>query len=373
VATIKALEGGRRGRRYRVEWYTPDGAHRSRTFRSRREAEAFLHRVEHEKAEGTYRDPSSGRRLLGELAEAFFAGAYDLRPSTRALYEGAWRLHVAPAFAEVAVGRIRPEDVRSWIEGLLAAGVGPRTVQVARLVLGRILERAVEDGLIRVNPVRSVRPPKAPPHETRVPTTAEVEAVAAAIELRYRAMVLVAAWAGLRIGECAGLQRRDVDLLGRKIHVRRQVTEVRGVREVAPLKTEASRRTVPIPAFLAEELAAHMEAFVGPEPEAHLFTAPEGGLLGRASWRSRYFDPALRRAGVEPFTFHQLRDHAATAAIASGADVKVVQSILGHVDATTTLNRYAGAWPSAAEAVAERLEEHRARALEGGAVVPLRR
>ncbi|GIU98770.1 MAG: hypothetical protein KatS3mg014_0386 [Actinomycetota bacterium] len=369
----KIPAGPRRPERYRVRYRDPAGRHRSRTFRRRRDAEDFARRVEVEIADGAWRDPSSARRPLGELAEAFLEGAYDLRPATKALYEGAWRLHVAPTFAGVPVGAVRAEDVRAWIEGLLRAGVGARTVQIARQVLGRILERAVEDGLIRDNPVRRVRPPKAPPRETRVPTTAEVEAVAAAIEPRYRAMVLTAAYAGLRIGECAGLQRRDLDLLGRRIHVRRQVTEVRGRLEVAPLKTEASRRTVPIPAFLAEELARHLEAYVGPRQEDHVFTAPGGGLLRRASWRSRVFEEAVRRAGVERFTFHALRDHAATAAIASGADVKVVQAILGHTDAALTLNRYAGAWPSAFEAVTERLEEHRRRALEAGQVVPLRR
>lgn len=372
MAFVEKLPAGpRRPERYRVRFRDPAGRHRSRTFRRRRDAEDFARRVEIEIADGAWRDPASARRPLGEVAEAFLGGAYDLRPATRALYEGAYRLHVAPTFAGVAVGAIRAEEVRSWIEGLLRAGVGPRTVQVARQVLGRILERAVQDGLIRVNPVRVVRPPKAPARESRVPTTAEVEAVAAAIEPRYRAMVLTAAYAGLRLGECAGLQRRDLDLLNRRIHVRRQVTEVRGRLEVAPLKTDASRRTVPIPAFLVEVLATHLRAYCSPEPEAFVFTGPDGGPLRRASWRSRYFAPALRRAGVEPFTFHQLRDHAATAAIAAGADVKVVQAILGHTDATTTLNRYAGAWPSTFEAVTERLEEHRARALESGRVLPL--
>jgi integrase len=329
------------------------------TFVTRKDAEAFLHRIEHAKHEGTYRDPASGRRPLGELAGDYFAGAYDLRPATRALYEGAYRKHVAPTFAEIPVGRVRAEDVRRWIEGLIRAGVGPRTVQVARQVLGRILQRAVEDGLIRENPVRGVRPPAAPPAEARVPDTADVEAVARAIDPRYRALILLAGYAGLRFGECAGLQRRDLRLLERRVDVRRQVTEVRGVLEVGPPKTATSRRTVPIPVFLGEELAEHVATYTAPEPEAFVFTAPGGGPLRRATFRSRYFDPAIKAAGVEPFTFHALRDHAATAAIRAGADVKVVQRMLGHADAAITLNRYAAYMPDAAEAVASRLNELR--------------
>jgi integrase len=378
VAFVEKIPAGpRRPERYRVRYRDPAGRHRSRTFRRRRDAEDFARRVEIQIADGAWRDPTAARRPLGELAEAYFAGAYDLRRASRVLYEGSWRRHIAPTFAETPVGGIRPEDVRAWVDGLLRSGLGPRTVQVARQVLGRILQRAVEDGLIRTNPVRAVRPPAAAPKETRVPTTAEVEAVAEAIDPRYRAMVLVAAYGGLRFGECAGLQRRDLRLLERRVDVRRQMTEVRGRVELGPPKTAASRRTVPIPGFLAEELARHLEAYVGPEPEALVFTAPEGGPLRRTLWRRRYWAPALQRAGVPAITFHQLRDHAATAAIASGADVKVVQSLLGHTSATITLDRYAGAWPSAVEAVAERLgeirEAARRAAAEGARVVPLHR
>jgi integrase len=378
VAFVEKIPAGpRRPERYRVRYRDPAGRHRSRTFRRRRDAEDFARRVEIQIADGAWRDPTAARRPLGELAEAYFAGAYDLRRASRVLYEGSWRRHIAPTFAETPVGGIRPEDVRAWVDGLLRSGLGPRTVQVARQVLGRILQRAVEDGLIRTNPVRAVRPPAAAPKETRVPTTAEVEAVAEAIEPRYRAMVLVAAYAGLRLGEVAGLQRRDLRLLERRVDVRRQVTEVRGVLEVGPLKTATSRRTVPIPAFLAEELAAHLAAYTAPEPDAFVFTGPGGGPVRRATFRTRYFDPAIKAAGVEPFTFHALRDHAATAAIRAGADVKVVQRMLGHVDAALTLNRYAAYMPDAAELVAERLEEiraqARARAVGGGRVVALER
>jgi integrase len=374
VAFVEKIPAGpRRPERYRVRYRDPAGRHRSRTFRRRRDAEDFARRVEIAMADGAWRDPTAARRPLGELAEAYFSGAYDLRPATRALYEGAYRKHVAPALAEVPVGRIRSEDVRKWIEGLLREGVGPRTVQVARQVLGRILERAVEDALIRENPVRVVRPPAAEPKDARVPTTAEVEAVAEAIDPRYRALVLLAAYAGLRLGECAGLQRRDLRLPERRVDVRRQVTEVRGVLEVGPLKTMSSRRTVPVPQFLADELASHLATYSAAGSEAWVFTAPGGGPLRRAAFRNRYFDPAIKAAGVQPFTFHALRDHAATAAIGAGADVKVVQRMLGHVDAAITLNRYAAYMPDAAEAVAQRLHELRADLRSSGRVVRLRR
>jgi integrase len=73
-----------------------------------------------------------------------------------------------------------------------------------------------------------------------------------------RALVLVAGYGGLRIGELAGLRRSRVDLLRGTITVAEIVVEVRGVLHIGPPKTRASRRTVGLPRFVAEELAAHL-------------------------------------------------------------------------------------------------------------------
>lgn len=89
--------------------------------------------------------------------------------------------------------------------------------------------------------------------------------LADAIDERYRALVLVAAFGGLRIGELAGLKRTRVDLLRRRVDVAEVCVEAAGHLYFGPPKTRAGRRTVPLSPGIVAELAAHLERHAGPE------------------------------------------------------------------------------------------------------------
>jgi len=105
---------------------------------------------------------------------------------------------------------------------------------------------------------------------------------------------------------------------------------------VGTLKTH-QRRQVPIPRFLAEELAGHV---AGKQPGDFAFAAEKGGVLHVRNFRRKSFDPAVCADGVSGLTPHALRHTAASLAIAGGANVKVVQAMLGHQSATMTLDLY---------------------------------
>jgi integrase len=109
---------------------------------------------------------------------------------------------------------------------------------------------------------------------------------------RYRALVLVGAYAGLRWGEAAGLTRCNVDGLRSRIRVISTAVEVRGhVTLGQEPKTRRSRRTVPVARSVMRQLEAHMAAFVAPEPDALVFTAPQGGPLRRSLFSRRVWRP----------------------------------------------------------------------------------
>ena len=74
------------------------------------------------------------------------------------------------------------------------------------------------------------------------------------------------------------------------------------------------------------------------------------------NWRRRVLDPALRRAGLGDVTSHELRHTAASLAVAAGANVKVVQRMLGHASAAMTLDVYSGPFDGDLDAVADRLD-----------------
>jgi integrase len=133
-------------------------------------------------------------------------------------------------------------------------------VAKAYRLLARVMAAAVESGLIGHSPcvVRGASTERSP--EMRFATVEQVADLADAINPRYRATPLMAVYAGLRWGELAGLPRRRVNLLRSIVRVADKLEEVNGrLRLGTPPKTDAGVRAVTLSAFLARELAVHLD------------------------------------------------------------------------------------------------------------------
>jgi integrase len=234
--------------------------------------------------------------------------------------------------------------------------LSPSTVAKAYRLLSRILGAAVEAGYLLRNPctVKGAGQERAP--EMRFATVAQVAALADAINPRYRALILVAAYGGLRWGELVGLRVRRVDLLHGRVTVADQVSEVNGQLIPGPPKTEAGRRTVTLPAVAAVALAEHLANFAEPGPEGLVFPAPEGGYLRRSNFRRRWRLRATRAAGVEGLRFHDLRHSAATLALAAGATTRELMERMGHTSPAVAL-RYQHVMAGRDQAIAAALDE----------------
>lgn len=192
--------------------------------------------------------------------------------------------------------------------------------------------------------------------EMRIATTEQVAAIAAAIDPRYRALVLTAAYAGCRWGELVGLRQRNLDLLRGKLVVAEQVVELRdGNLLVREPKSAAGRRVVHLPAGLMAELRVHLSEFVHPDPAGLVFTSARGGALHQSNFRDRHWMPALRAAGVEKLRFHDLRHVAGTLATVSGATTREVQARLGHASPAAAY-RYQHVLESRDAEIAKRLD-----------------
>lgn len=115
------------------------------------------------------------------------------------------------------------------------------------------------------------------------------------------------------------------------------VSDVNGRLVWSSPKTHQSR-DVPLPRSLVPMVEAAME---GKGPDELLFLSPLGTPITLPNWRRRVWQPAVDLAGLGHLTPHDLRHTAASLAIGSGATVKHVQRMLGHKDASMTLNVYA--------------------------------
>jgi integrase len=295
-----------------------------------------------------------GKVLFRDWLGEWWATTTNLRPKTRDRDELLLRRLALPSFGAVPLAAISQRDVRAWVAELSARGLAPATVQKAYQLLGKVMGAAVDAGMLAQTPCRRVPLPKVEREEMRFLTPAEVATLADAIQPRYRALVLVGAYGGLRIGELAGLRRSRVDLLRGTVQVAEIVVEVRGVLHIGPPKTRASRRTVGLPRFVVEELAAHLDS--PGDPEAFVFTAPQGGPLRVTAFRARVWRPATRAAGLDGLRIHDLRHTAVALWIAAGANPKEVAARAGHASVSFTLDRYGHLYPEADTALRDRLD-----------------
>jgi integrase len=323
---------------YRVRYRAPDGRERSKNFRRKADAEKYLAMVENAKLVGTWTDPAHGKVTLAAWLEAWWATAADLRPSTRARDRSYFDSLILPRFGTTPLAAIRQRDVQAWVADLSVRGFAPATVVKAYQLLGRMMTAAVNADMLARSPCRAVRLPRLEREEMRFLTPAEVARLADVIDPGYRALVLVGAYGGLRMGELAGLRRRRVDLLRGTVDVAEIVVEVRGRIYTGPPKTRAGRRTVGLPWVVMEELAEHL----GPvgDADAYVFTADRGGVLRTSNFRTKVWLPAVRVAELAPLRPHDLRHTAVALWIAAGANPKEVTVRAGHTSVAFTLDRY---------------------------------
>lgn len=344
------------GMQWRVRWYDDHRRMRARSFRTKREAEAWQASVEHELREGTYRDRSLGQVSFAEVAEEWLATRTDITPTSRRTYRGALDRHLLPRWGQVAIAGIRRRDVAAWLASL-GERLGPRSVIGVHRVLSMVFGWAVETDRIAANPAARLPLPRPSGDSHVFLGHAEVERLAAAAG-PYRAMILTLSYTGLRFGEAAALQVADVDFTARRLLVRRAWAGMNTGAPYLSLPKTHERRKVGLPRFLIHELEPLVRSR---SADAWLFTAPHGGVLSISNWNRRVFAPAVRDAGLAQrgLTPHSLRHTAASLAIASGADVKVVQNMLGHKDAAMTLNTYAGLFPDRLDVLADALDAAR--------------
>src|SRR5829696_8176385 len=198
---------------YRARYRDPTGRQRVKTFRRKVDAEKYLALIEAAKLRGTWTDPAHGKITLAEWLETWWGSAADLRPSTVARDRAYLNSLVLPRFGTTPLAAITQPDVQAWVAQLTARGFAPATVVKAYQLLGRTLTAAVNADMIPRSPCRAVRLPRIEREEMRFLNPAEVARLADAIGPRYRALVLLGAYGGLRMGELAGLRRGRVDLL----------------------------------------------------------------------------------------------------------------------------------------------------------------
>jgi len=333
--SVRKLPSGRYQARYRVDGKLISA---DTTFRTKRDADAYLSTIRTDMERGLWVNPASGKVSLREYATTWLDQRPDLRPRTRELYEGELRLHILPPLGDIDLAKLTPSKVREWNAAMLNAGKpGPPTAAKCYRLLRVILNTAVADELIVKNPcmIRGAGVEKAPERPT-IPIE-QVHEIADVIDPRFRAMILTATFTGLRLGEMRALTRERVDLLHSTIKVVEHYQELAdGTLVIGPPKSDAGVRAVAIPAILKPELETHLAEWAAPGKKGLVFCGTNDQVLRRASFYTAW-NRVMKQLGIEGLKPHDLRHTGNTLAAATGASTKELMSRMGHASPRAAL------------------------------------
>ncbi len=268
--------------------------------------------------------------------------AHGFTDTSRSLYRRALEDHALLRWSTWKLTDVEPIDVRELYADLRARGLSTSALKAVRAPLSAMFATAVEDGLLRSNPVQGIRMPaqstsEEPEEEqTQALTRAELALVLAALPAEWRLFFEFLTHTGLRISEAIGLRWEHLDLGARpRVLVREQVYE--GQRK--KLKSRHGRRELPLSTGMATRLLAYRRDCYRGE-RTPVFGTVTGTELSRPNVAGRVLKPAAEAVGLGWVSFHTFRHTCASLLFDAGKNVKQVQEWLGHADPAFTLRTY---------------------------------
>lgn len=273
----------------------------------------------------------------------------SLKPKTQEFYVNQLRL-ILPYFKGKVITEITPLDIQNFIiflktkyKSAYKKPLSDSSIHHTFVALKQIFLFAEKQDVLTINPIHKVEPPKKSKPPVTALTETECKKFLTAVhkqELPLKCLLTLLLTSGIRRGECAGLQWQDIDFSNNCFKIERNVsyTKTHGVVVGTP-KTKSSFRVLPLTSTACQSLQLLKEE-CNPEPTNFIFYVDDMSKAINPDRLSEKVKRFLKREGFEKFTTHDLRHSCATLLLASGADIKSVQNLLGHSDASTTLNFY---------------------------------
>ena len=313
-----------------------DGREISKSFATQDEAVRWKREQERAMERGEWIDPSLSSITFQEWSMLWLEAKTDITSSTRRGYIARLNSHLLPAFGTSKLTSITNNEIGQWIAKSVERGEGLTAIKQAHGVLRQILKSAVLDGRLMRNAAEGVALPRVKPKEKKALSLNQLRALANECG-EFKALVLFAGTTGLRWGELAALQCKDISLLNRTVFVGKAYSSgLKGEKILGGTKTHQSR-TIPFSKEISPIVAELVE---NKSAECHLFQMPGYGSMDYNNFRTRYFHPAVERAGLVDVGFHTLRHTTASLLISQGTPITTVSKILGHASTQMTLDVY---------------------------------
>lgn len=235
-------------------------------------------------------------------------------------------------FNDTPAKNITAKDIQKYLTALAKQGYSQKVVSNHRMVVNRILDYAVMEGDIELNPCASVKTPTDLPKSTReAASRSDEQIIKDNVDLWL--FPFVALMTGMRKGEILALKWKDIDFEKNYIYVTKSVAHDGDKPVIKTPKTEAGNRIVPLLLPLRNELIKHIG-----KPDEYIISDDGKTPLTNRRFITLY-DKYRKATGITA-TAHQLRHSFATIAFEADLDPKSVQEILGHKQLSTTMDIY---------------------------------
>lgn len=322
---------------------------RSRSFKTKGEARTACTAWQGEIDQGTAVDRS--RQTVAEMLR-YWLDTYarpNVRPRSYVDYEPIITRHIILSIGAVPVQKLTPSHVQQYYADKLAAGCGPRTVQLCHLRLKQALTQAEDLGLVSRNVADKVTPPRVTPKEMSTWDAAQARRfLAVAVASAYGPIWLVSLATGMRRGELLGLRWKDIDWERRVLSVRQTVGVVGTTPTIGEPKSKAGRRDVRVQPEVIAALHAHKRAQnegrlargVAWHDHDLMFAASNGKPIQPSNLR-RDYERWVRQADVPYIRIHDQRHTHVTLSLAAGVDLTVISKRVGHARPSITSDIYA--------------------------------
>lgn len=364
--------------RWRASYTDGAGERRTKQFARKSDGEAWLVEVQHDIARGTH-TPGSISPTVKEAAALWIKRCNEkgLEPMTVKGYEEHVDLHIVPFIGAKKLTELTVPAVNAFADQLREAGRSAEMVKRVIRSLGGIFKEARRRGLSNAAPTAGLEldlPDREDPRPV-IPTKAELQAIIAKAKGRWRSVILVAIFCGLRASELRGLRWIDIDFDARQISVAQRAD---ASHRLGKLKSKAAYRSIPCPPMVLNALREWKlvcpkrdigKKDASGEPVKVLELAFPNGI-GKVESHSnlveRGLDPILITAGLtevrpvldeagkpalddagEPKTvlagkygMHSLRHACASLWIESGHNPKQIQRLMGHSSIKVTFDVY---------------------------------
>jgi integrase len=273
-----------------------------------------------------------------------------LEATTIKYYEEHVLLHINPYIGAKKLSELTAPAVSAFADRLREEGRSGEMIRRAVRSLGSIFKEARRRGLASHYPTDDLDLDLPERDDPRVvsPSKAELQAIIAGAAGRWRPLILVAAFCGLRASELRGLRWDDVNFEDREITIK-QRADARN--KIGRLKSKAAYRSIPMPSMVVNTLREWR--LVCPKGELGLvFPSGAGKVESHSNVAQRGLEPILRKAGIvvledgvakPKYGLHSLRHAAASLWIENGTNAKRIQTLMGHSSIQLTFDRY-GHW-----------------------------